>query len=289
MNNIRLFAISLLLVFSLPASAGVVDTPDASFGGQTYQTFQDDTTSLYWLDLDNFWDDTSTYNSLIALLDGSGFHLATLEELTALQASIPAIPANFATEVVITGGNNTTRQIMWGIYEDGNPIDGVSYAWKFDIDTDWLSTFNIIAADQIFSNSNSTHNDLGAWIVGGDVIPTYSVGGTVSGLTGSVTLQNNGGDDIIKTTNDGFAFVTELEDGVAYAVTVSTQPTGQTCEVTNGSGTIATADVTDVDVNCVDVAPPAPATPVPTMSEWALILLTMFLGLMVFANRRRLF
>jgi len=123
---------------------------------------------------------------------------------------------------------------------------------------------------------------------------TYTVGGTVSGLTGSVTLQNNGGDDIIKTTNDGFAFPTELLDLATYAVTVSTQPTGQTCEVTNGSGTIAAADVTNVAVTCVTdvvppVDPPAPATPIPTMSQWALIMLSMFLGLMVFANRRRLF
>ena len=58
-----------------------------------------------------------------------------------------------------------------------------------------------------------------------DEIATYTVGGTVSGLTGSVTLQNNGGDDIIKTTNDGFTFTAQAE-GSDYAVTVSSQPTG---------------------------------------------------------------
>ena len=118
----------------------------------------------------------------------------------------------------------------------------------------------------------------------------YSVGGTVSGLTGSVTLQNNGGDDIIKTTNDGFTFTAQAE-GSDYAVTVSSQPTGQTCTVTNGSGTNITANITSVAVDCVDdvvVPPPTPAIPVPTMSQWALIMLSMFLGLMVFANRRRL-
>ena len=256
MNKIRLFAISLLLVFSLPASAGVVDTPDVSFGGQTYRTFQDDTTSLYWLDLDNFWDETSTYNSLIALLNGSGFHLATLTELTALQASIPAVPANFATEVVIIGGNNTTRQIMWGIYEDGNPTDGISYTFRNPGSTEWHSGINQTTATTILSTVNPVYNDLGAWIVEGDVQPTtYSVGGNVSGLTGSVTLQNNGGDDIIKTTNDGFTFPAQADSSV-YAVTVSSQPTGQTCEVTNDSGTIAAADVTNVVVTCVtDVVP----------------------------------
>jgi hypothetical protein len=35
--------------------------------------------------------------------------------------------------------------------------------------------------------------------------------------------------------------------------------------------------------------PPTPATPIPTLSQWALIMLSMFLGLMVIANRKRLF
>ena len=122
---------------------------------------------------------------------------------------------------------------------------------------------------------------------------TYTVGGTVTGLTGSVTLQNNSGDDIIKTTNDGFTFPAQA-DSTDYAVTVSSQPTGQTCEVTNDSGTIAAADVTNVVVTCEDdfvinVVPPMPATPIPTTSQWALILLSMLLGLIVFANRKRLF
>ncbi len=123
---------------------------------------------------------------------------------------------------------------------------------------------------------------------------TYTVGGTVTGLTGSVTLQNNSGDDIIKTTNDGFTFPAQA-DSTDYAVTVLSQPTGQTCTVTDGSGTIATADVTNVAVTCedddviVDAPPPPPTTPVPTTSQWALILLSMLLGLMVFANRKRLF
>ena len=85
----------------------------------------------------------------------------------------------------------------------------------------------------------------------------------------------------------------ELVDGSAYAVTVSSQPTGQICTVSNGSGTIATADVTDVAVSCEDgvVVPPPSGldTAIPTMSAWALFMLSMLLGLVAFINRRRLF
>lgn len=38
-----------------------------------------------------------------------------------------------------------------------------------------------------------------------------------------------------------------------------------------------------------ELLPPADATPVPTMSQWALIMLSMLLGLLVFTNRKRLF
>ena len=81
--------------------------------------------------------------------------------------------------------------------------------------------------------------------------PSYTVGGAVSGLTGSVTLRNNGGDNLVRTTNGIFTFATALTTGSAYAVTVFSQPTGQTCTVANGSGTIASANVTNVAVTCV--------------------------------------
>ncbi len=85
-------------------------------------------------------------------------------------------------------------------------------------------------------------------------IDTYTVGGTVSGLSGTVVLQNNGGDDLTITTEGAFTFNTVLADGSGYNVTVKTQPDGQTCTVTNGNGTISSADVTDVSVNCAGKA-----------------------------------
>ena len=125
---------------------------------------------------------------------------------------------------------------------------------------------------------------------------TYSVGGTVSGLTGTgLALQNNGGDTLaVAAAAAAFTFSTELLDLAAYEVTVSTQPTGQTCSVTNGSGAIAAADVANIVVDCVNdevppIVQPTPAAPIPTLSQWALIMLSMFLGLMVFASRKRLF
>lgn len=78
---------------------------------------------------------------------------------------------------------------------------------------------------------------------------TYTIGGTASGLTGTVVLQNNAGNNLSVAANGSFTFTTAVSSGGAYAVTVLTPPAGQTCTVTGGSGT-ASANVTNVAVNC---------------------------------------
>lgn len=95
-----------------------------------------------------------------------------------------------------------------------------------------------------------------AYDIGGDEFVPYTVGGTVSGLAGTgLVLQNNGGDNLPISANGPFTFPTALGNGSPYNVTVFTQPTGpaQTCTVTNGSGTISGANVTNVQVTCVTV------------------------------------
>ena len=89
---------------------------------------------------------------------------------------------------------------------------------------------------------------------GGGTPPTYSIGGTVSGIDPgqSVILRDNGGDDLTVSANGAFAFVTRIASGGAYAVTV-TAPEGKTCPVTGGSGTVS-ATVTNVTVACVSNA-----------------------------------
>ena len=81
---------------------------------------------------------------------------------------------------------------------------------------------------------------------------------TVSNLTGNgLVLQNNGADDLAVAANGPFSFATELVSGSTYSVRVATQPTAQTCRVTNGNGTISSADVTNIAVSCVDgILPP---------------------------------
>lgn len=78
---------------------------------------------------------------------------------------------------------------------------------------------------------------------------TYSIGGNIAGLSGTVVLQNNGSDNLSLSNDGAFAFSTSLQPKATYDVTVASQPAGQVCTVTKGTGT-ANAPVSDVAVVC---------------------------------------
>ncbi|HEX4151523.1 MAG TPA: kelch repeat-containing protein [Steroidobacteraceae bacterium] len=81
---------------------------------------------------------------------------------------------------------------------------------------------------------------------------TYNVAVTVSGVNASgLTLENDGGDTLSILRNGSFDFDTPVPSGSTYAVTVSSQPTGEICTVTRGAGTITDANVANVAVACI--------------------------------------
>ena len=79
----------------------------------------------------------------------------------------------------------------------------------------------------------------------------YTVGGTVSGLTGNAALSLNDGPSL-QVVNGTYTFPDLLADGTAYTVTVTSRISAQ-CTLSNDIGTIAGADVTNVDLTCVEV------------------------------------
>jgi hypothetical protein len=83
---------------------------------------------------------------------------------------------------------------------------------------------------------------------------TFTIGGNVSGLVGTVVLANNGSNNLTLAANGVFAFSTALASGAAYSVTVAMQPAGQTCSANNAGGTTVAADVTNIAITCVTVS-----------------------------------
>jgi hypothetical protein len=87
---------------------------------------------------------------------------------------------------------------------------------------------------------------------GGSTTPqTYSLSSTISGLTGSgLVLSVNGTAVTVTSGATSVALAKGLASGSAYTVSVQTQPTGLSCAVAGGTGTIASANITSVAVTC---------------------------------------
>lgn len=86
----------------------------------------------------------------------------------------------------------------------------------------------------------------------------YAVTGNVYGLTGQgLVLQINGTNNLSVTQNGAVSFPTPVPTRTAYTITVATQPSApsQTCSVGNAQGTIATANVTDLQIVCLTPNP----------------------------------
>ena len=81
---------------------------------------------------------------------------------------------------------------------------------------------------------------------------TYSIGGTLNGLAegNSITLANNGTDNLTLTTNGPFTFSTQKASGVAYTISISTLPANQPCSFSNNTGTVSASNVINVNVTC---------------------------------------
>jgi hypothetical protein len=128
-------------------------------------------------------------------------------------------------------------------------------------DTSGSTSFTIVDDTQIETDEtvivtlgNLTNAELGSETT--QLITIYdndlSVGGTISGLVGTLVLQNNGGDDLpLDGSNPTtvFTFTTTIPSGSSYDVTVKTQPAEQQCSIVQGSG-IAIDHIATVDVQC---------------------------------------
>src|SRR5262249_16327631 len=84
---------------------------------------------------------------------------------------------------------------------------------------------------------------------------TFTIGGAAAGVSGAAVLQDNRGGDPSGAADGAFASDTRpprpaARRGAAHAVPVKTNPSGQTCTVSKGSGTVGSANVTSVAVAC---------------------------------------
>ncbi len=79
----------------------------------------------------------------------------------------------------------------------------------------------------------------------------FTVSGSVNGLHGTLKLKNNNANELTVTSSGSFSFTTTQSANEFYDVTISSEPTNQLCEVSNGGGVISGSDITNITVDCV--------------------------------------
>lgn len=80
--------------------------------------------------------------------------------------------------------------------------------------------------------------------------PTYTIGGTAYGLTGPVTLQNNGSGNLTISADGAYRFSSPLNNNASFKVTISNSPSGDLCYVSNAEGSISSANIANINVYC---------------------------------------
>src|SRR5512135_3285396 len=81
---------------------------------------------------------------------------------------------------------------------------------------------------------------------------TYTIGGSVSGLNGSMVLQDNGADNLTVAVNGPFTFPTAVAYNKPYAVSIQSQPIAQYCTLANAGGTVS-GNVANVALACANL------------------------------------
>ena len=202
----------------------------------------------------------SNLSQTCTVTDGSG----TLSGADVTNIQVTCVTDQFTTGGTVSGLNGT------GLVLQNNGGDDLSVtadgAFTFATPLDDGSSYNVTVSAQPTNLSQTCTVSSGAGTLSGAdvtniqitcVTDQFTIGGTVSGLNGTgLVLQNNAGDDLSVTTDGPFTFPTALDDGSDYDVTVLVQPStnrDQQCTVSNGTGTLSGLDVSNVQVQCVDI------------------------------------
>jgi hypothetical protein len=174
-----------------------------------------------------------------------------------------SLPVNYTIGGTVSGLSGTGLVLQ----DNGGDNLTISASGSFTFNTAITngSTFNVTVLTQPSSPAQTCGVTNGSGTVSANVTSvqvtcttnTYTIGGTVSGLSGTgLVLQDNGGNNLTVSGNGSFTFTAALATGTAYSVTVFSQPSNpaQTCGITaGGSGTVASANVTSVVVACTTI------------------------------------
>ncbi|HNH09158.1 MAG TPA: hypothetical protein PK683_11710, partial [Leptospiraceae bacterium] len=133
--------------------------------------------------------------------------------------------------------------------------DGV---FSFDIRQNSETAYSVSVKTQP-ANAVCTVQDGTGTVAGSDISSvkvtcansaSFKIGGTVSNLSGTLILSNNGSDSLTLNTSGSYVFTSPVLSGNSYSVSVQSQPTSQNCVIQNAQGTVGSSDISNIDITC---------------------------------------
>jgi urocanate hydratase len=269
-TSLRVTSASLVSIAVTPANPNIAKRLTAQFtatGTYTDNSIQNLTTQVTWASSNTSVSTISNAggsqglasaaaagSTTISATSGAISGSTTLTVTSAPLVSITVTPANpsivngLTEQFTATGTytdnstQNLTTQVTWASSSTG--IATISNAGG----SQGLATSASAGSTTISATSGAISGSTGLTVTAA----MYSIGGTLSGLSANgLALTDNGGNTLsVNSGTTSFTFSTQIAYGSPYAVAVSTQPTGELCTVSNGSGTV-TGTVTNVSISCV--------------------------------------
>jgi Galactose oxidase, central domain len=120
---------------------------------------------------------------------------------------------------------------------------------KRELDTRRLASTLAIAASLVLQACGGGSSSSGSNSPGGT--GSFTVGGSVSGLTTTGLRLASGSNSVqVQANSTSFVLPSPIQSGSAYAIAVSQEPAGLSCNVANGTGVVQSSNVTSVSVTC---------------------------------------
>jgi hypothetical protein len=173
---------------------------------------------------------------------------------------------------IVTGANGTfTESGYAGGFNTPNDCGQNTWTLHFTFPSDLSCTVSGTSGPPFtgtFTSSDGGNTNVAASPPTISCSPLYSVGGSITGVSAEgLVLLDNGGDALtVPSGANTFTFATSLATNAAYAVTIQSSPSGESCVVSHGSGTVNGADVNSVVVTCTGGGGAGPSGPVTSIN-----------------------
>ncbi|MEC9410554.1 MAG: hypothetical protein VYD52_08880, partial [Pseudomonadota bacterium] len=217
---------------------------------------------------------TAPSGQTCSVTNGSGALTADVTNVSITCSDEVVAPTTYSISGTVSGASGS---VIWELrkdgvfFNDGGSGNGdVSFTSAMDAGSDWSVVIESAPSGQTCAinngNGSLTANVTTVSITCSDIVvgpTTYSISGTASGASGSVIWElykdgaffNDGG-----AANGSATFTSAMPSGSAWTLSINSAPSGQTCTISNGSGTL-TGNVSNVAITCEDEVVTPPPTP----------------------------